>query len=126
MIRCNTCSKSMTEVKFIGPVLIAEGVASIEDGIIQSISPINAVQTIRAGNELDPTNMREFQFVCANCGHKGPMTDYTQVNSCILTGDATSFTVETDLGPVSVREDLVDMAVAIFSSNNANWHQPEL
>jgi len=126
MIQCNTCSKSMTEIKFVGPVLIAEGVASIDDGVIQSVSPINAVQTIRAGNELDPPNLSGFQFVCSNCGHRGPIGDYTQVHACVLTGDATSFTVTTHLGSVSVREDLADMAVAIFSADNANWRQPDL
>jgi hypothetical protein len=118
MILCPKCQKLTNEIRFEGPVLIAEGVVELDDvaGHVVVVSPLRAVQTIKAGTELTAAG---FFFVCPGCKYRAPREEFLLVSACIITGQATTFKLKTSVGMIPVLEEHAAEVARIFHSENA-------
>ncbi len=93
MIICPSCNTPQAELIIRGPVLIAEGVVELDDENRPiAISPLKAIQTIRAGTEVD---CPEMTFQCRKCKYTGALKTYRISSICVLTGQPTEFAVDT-------------------------------
>lgn len=123
MLRCPHCNAISASIRITGPVLIAVGTIELdEDGdIITAISPMNAVQTIKAGDELKAEG---FTFTCLACSHSAPKEQFESVRTCVFSGEAANTQVLTPFGTVYVREEYVADALRVFSVENGRTEAP--
>lgn len=119
MILCPHCNKGAKEIAVSGPVLWAKGVIEIDDdGIIVAISPLTAIQTIRAGEELKDSSLT---FECPTCHFAGPRELFKIMSVCVISGQPTDYQIETPFGSIFIVRELEAQARTIFSEARANW-----
>lgn len=123
LLECPACGFASSEIRFKGTVLIAEGVASLDEmGTIAAISPIRAIQTIQQGKEFEH---RIFTFLCGRCGHEAHMDTWGKIHTCVLTGKPTKHSIELpDYGVLFVDANEEPQARLLFTKERFNWPSP--
>ncbi len=119
---CTKCQKTTEDVRYEGPVLIASGVAAVDDtGKIVGLGPVRALETIKAGDELK--SLSSMTFSCPSCKAKGGIDLFEVVRACYLTGNRAVSEARTPIGSIWVAEGLEPLAREIFTEENSNWEQ---
>jgi hypothetical protein len=122
MIRCTNCGNVITEIKYRGPVLIAEGLLTVDEtGKIVSCGPAKALQTIKAGEEYGKPDM---QYMCTACKAVGSMDLFRISRTCVLSGGEATISFRSPFGEIYINEAQRDVAERVFSAQNAVWESP--
>ena len=121
MIKCPNCEHISSEILLTGPVLIATGMIEVsEDGsTVVAVSPLKAIQTIRAGEEL---TMPGGLYQCTRCNFQDRRENFPVMAMCLISGKATSNFAQLSSGiSVYVLPEYVNEAERIFSRENMAW-----
>lgn len=123
MLLCKGCNNMSDDIQYITSVLVARGTATVDDtGLIVAMGPARAEQTIKSGMELaDLTNVT---FICPKCKASGPLDVFEIVRVSYLSGLRATTEVKTPLGNVWVADDERELALRVFTKENAGWEQP--
>jgi len=102
--RCCACKAVLTEITVRAWTVYSEQTVSIDPmtHIIRAVSPAVCRAVVKPGMEIERTN-KSATWVCSNCKHSGPPSDYTPVLMCAITGEADAqYTIKVPWGNVPV------------------------